>query len=90
MGTEPTTVKELGIRTHHCLKSLGSEPTTVKELGIGTHYCCYCVTLGIGIHLALENPSTPFSFVFIVEKLYITALCASCLFGSILVHSDLA
>jgi hypothetical protein len=61
-----------------------------EELGIGTHYCLLLSTLGIGIHLALENPSNSFSFVFIAEKLYIIALCASCLFRSTLVHSDLA
>jgi hypothetical protein len=65
LGTEPTTVKELGNRTHHCLKSLGTEPTTVFMLGIGTHYCLLLSTLGISIHLASGNPSDLFSFVLV-------------------------
>jgi hypothetical protein len=45
-----------------------------KELGNGTHYCLLLSMLGIGIHLALENPSNLLSFVLIAAKLYITAL----------------
>jgi hypothetical protein len=69
LGTEPTTVKELGNGTHHYLKSWGTEPTTVFTLGIRTHYCLLLSTLGINIHLASGNPSDLFLFVLIAAKL---------------------
>jgi hypothetical protein len=69
---------------------LGLLGVCVEELGNGTHYCFLLSTLGNSIHFALENPSYLFSSVLIAVKLYIAALCPSCLFGSILVHSDLA
>jgi hypothetical protein len=79
LGTEPTTVKELGNGTHHCLKSSGTEPTTVFMLGIGTHYCLLLSTLGIGIHLASGNPGDSFLFVLVCshscEALNHCALC---------------
>jgi hypothetical protein len=82
--------EELGIGTHYCVYAWDRNPPLSEKLGIGTHYCLLLSTLGIDIHLTLENPSNSFSFVFIAEKLYIIALCASCLFRSTLVHSDLA
>jgi hypothetical protein len=65
-------------------------PPLPEVLGIGTHYCLLLSTFGTSIHFALENPRNSFSFVLIAAKPYITMLCASCLFGSTLVHSDLA
>jgi hypothetical protein len=64
LGTEPTSVKELGIRTHHCLKRLGSEPTTV----------CYCLHFESASTSLWRTPATRSRSFLIAAKLYITTL----------------
>src|SRR4051812_29018758 len=67
----------------HCIN------TGPRKSQNSTRCCVLLLRRFNGIHLSLENPSYLLLSILTAAKLYITMLCASCLFSSILIHSDL-